>query len=65
MTICSVHLSSAQEGWSKETVTRELEYATSFIRKAPNNESSWNYANGIIKKNKLRYSDFPQLKVCG
>ena len=52
-----------QQGWSKETISKELEYAGAYIKKAPNNESSWNYARGIIKKNKMQYSDFPSFKV--
>ena len=53
----------SQQGWCKETVNKELEYAGTYIKKAPNNESSWNYARGIIKKNKMKYSDFPSFKV--
>lgn len=48
------------DGWSKDVITKELEYSGKFIKKAPNNESSWNYARGIIKKNKMKYSDFPE-----
>lgn len=53
----------SQRGWSKETISKELEYAGAYIKKAPNNESSWNFARGIIKKNKMNYSDFPAFKV--
>lgn len=51
------------DGWSKETVSKELEYTFSYIDKAPNNESSWNYANGIIRKPGFTYTDFPQFKT--
>jgi protein farnesyltransferase/geranylgeranyltransferase type-1 subunit alpha len=42
-------------GYTDEVVSRELEYALKFIRKAPNNESAWNYLQGVLRGR--RYSD--------
>jgi len=50
-------------GYSRETVVAELEYCFSYIDKAPNNESSWNYANGIVKKGGYNYTHYPIFKV--
>eukprot|EP01128_Nolandella_sp_AFSM9_P005734 TRINITY_DN2837_c0_g1_i2.p1 TRINITY_DN2837_c0_g1~~TRINITY_DN2837_c0_g1_i2.p1 ORF type:complete len:116 (+),score=23.25 TRINITY_DN2837_c0_g1_i2:685-1032(+) len=43
------------------TIEKEIEYAIQKIGKAPNNESSWSYLNGLVKGKK--YSDFPQIEV--
>ena len=45
-------------GWNKEVIERELEYTKAYINKAPNNESPWNYATGMIKGNGHSMVDF-------
>ncbi|KAF2262543.1 protein prenylyltransferase [Lojkania enalia] len=37
----------------EDAVQRELEYAKAAIRKAPQNQSPWNYLRGILRHNKL------------
>ncbi|KAF2474885.1 farnesyltransferas-like protein [Lindgomyces ingoldianus] len=41
------------QGVSEDIVKREIEYAQTAIRKAPQNESPWNYLRGIIRHAKL------------
>jgi protein farnesyltransferase/geranylgeranyltransferase type-1 subunit alpha len=48
---------SGTTGFTDEVVSREIEYAMKYIRKAPNNESSWNYLHGVLRGR--RYSDHP------
>lgn len=47
-------------GFSEEVTEREVQYALSFIRKAPNNESPWNYLQGVLRGRRL--SEWPGLK---
>jgi len=46
--------------FTEEVIDREVRYALSFIRKAPNNESPWNYLQGVLKGKQL--SEYPGLK---
>ncbi|XP_065827848.1 protein farnesyltransferase/geranylgeranyltransferase type-1 subunit alpha-like [Oscarella lobularis] len=47
-------------GFSEEVVAREVKYTLDFIRKAPNNESAWNYLSGVLIGRSR--SSFPGLK---
>ncbi|KAF1950396.1 farnesyltransferas-like protein [Byssothecium circinans] len=40
----------------EEVVKREMEYAKREIRKAPQNQSPWNYLKGIVRQGKLPWS---------
>ncbi|KAK0043568.1 protein farnesyltransferase/geranylgeranyltransferase type-1 subunit alpha [Biomphalaria pfeifferi] len=44
-------------GYTDEIIKKELKYSQDFIRKAPNNESAWNYMKGVLQERKL--FDFP------
>ncbi|XP_061184244.1 protein farnesyltransferase/geranylgeranyltransferase type-1 subunit alpha-like isoform X1 [Saccostrea echinata] len=35
-------------GFTEEVVNKEVRYTQEFIKKAPNNESSWNYLKGVL-----------------
>lgn len=39
---------------------KEIEFAFEWIKKAPNNQSPWNYVSGMMKG--MKYSEFPQVK---
>lgn len=43
-----------------DVIEREVKYAMDYIRKAPNNESAWNYLQGVLKGKSL--CDWPGLK---
>ncbi|XP_065184955.1 protein farnesyltransferase/geranylgeranyltransferase type-1 subunit alpha-like [Sycon ciliatum] len=47
-------------GFTDEIIVREVKYAMQFIHRAPNNESAWNYLQGVTTQRNLR--DFPTLK---
>jgi len=44
---------------TKEIIEREANFAVSFIRKAPNNQSPWTYLKGLF--NHEKYANFPTL----
>eukprot|EP00339_Tiarina_fusa_P002281 CAMPEP_0117006446 /NCGR_PEP_ID=MMETSP0472-20121206/6671_1 /TAXON_ID=693140 ORGANISM="Tiarina fusus, Strain LIS" /NCGR_SAMPLE_ID=MMETSP0472 /ASSEMBLY_ACC=CAM_ASM_000603 /LENGTH=294 /DNA_ID=CAMNT_0004707913 /DNA_START=1 /DNA_END=882 /DNA_ORIENTATION=- len=45
---------------TKEDRQKEIDFGFSWIKKAPNNQSPWNYVVGLVKG--MKYSDFPTLK---
>jgi len=45
---------------SPEVRKQEIEYSTNWIKKAPNNESPWNYMAGIVKGQK--FANYPEIK---
>jgi len=45
----------------KENRSTEIQYATEKIKKAPNNESAWNYLTGMVKGRK--YAEFPEIEA--
>lgn len=47
-------------GFTDEVVAREVKYVQDYIKKAPNNESAWNYLKGVLMDRKL--SQYPGLK---
>ncbi|RUS80821.1 hypothetical protein EGW08_011442, partial [Elysia chlorotica] len=46
-------------GFTPEVVSKEMKFTQDYIRKAPNNESAWNYLKGVLSERKL--SEFPSL----
>jgi protein farnesyltransferase/geranylgeranyltransferase type-1 subunit alpha len=51
---------SSTSGYTDDVICREVDYALKYIKKAPNNESSWNYLEGVLRGKKL--SKHPGLK---
>ncbi|XP_074641472.1 protein farnesyltransferase/geranylgeranyltransferase type-1 subunit alpha-like [Tubulanus polymorphus] len=47
-------------GFTDEVIEREFEYAKEKIKRAPNNESAWNYLKGILMNKKI--SRYPGLR---
>jgi len=45
---------------NKEDRQKELEFAFNWIKKAPNNQSPWNYIYGLVKG--MKFNDFPIIK---
>ncbi|GFR87323.1 protein farnesyltransferase/ geranylgeranyltransferase type-1 subunit alpha [Elysia marginata] len=46
-------------GFTPEVVAKEMKFTQDYIRKAPNNESAWNYLKGVLSEKKL--CEFPSL----
>lgn len=50
---------------TEQIIDDEINYALGKIHMAPNNESSWNYCQGIYDLSRKSLQDFPELdKVC-
>jgi protein farnesyltransferase/geranylgeranyltransferase type-1 subunit alpha len=49
-------------GLTPETVQRELHYAMNRIRLIKNNESSWNFLQGLLESGNFRTSQFPDVE---
>lgn len=43
------HVNGPARSWSASLRLRELEFAQKAIARAPNNESAWNYARGLVR----------------
>jgi len=42
-------------GFSKDVIAREIEYCTRRIKQVPNNDSAWNYLEGLVKKPQFKH----------
>eukprot|EP00123_Amoebidium_parasiticum_P001563 comp12682_c0_seq1/m.7774 comp12682_c0_seq1/g.7774 ORF comp12682_c0_seq1/g.7774 comp12682_c0_seq1/m.7774 type:complete len:311 (-) comp12682_c0_seq1:32-964(-) len=49
-------------GFTEEVVAREIDYTLQWIKKAPSNESPWNYLRGAVVGSK-GFSSYPQIKA--
>ncbi|XP_062509961.1 protein farnesyltransferase/geranylgeranyltransferase type-1 subunit alpha-like isoform X1 [Corticium candelabrum] len=54
---------SGTTGWTQDVLEQDVSYVLGFIKKAPNNESAWNYLSGILDDQ--RKSTYGSLKeIC-